>query len=52
LAALGGVIVVSWSDPREGRPGLVATALAIAVALLVYGGLRLNGGRRADRGDR
>ena len=50
LAALGGVIVVSWSDPREGRPGLVATALVIAVSLLVYGALRLTGSRWADRG--
>jgi amino acid transporter len=50
LAALGGVIVVSWSDPHEGRPGLVATALVIAVSLLVYGGLRLTGSRWADRG--
>jgi amino acid transporter len=50
LAALGGVIFVSWSDPHEGRPGLVATALVIAVSLLVYGGLRLTGSRWADRG--
>lgn len=50
LTALGGVIWVSWADPREGRPGLVATALVIAAALLVYGALKATGSRWADRG--
>jgi amino acid transporter len=49
-AALGGVIWVSWTDLREGRPGLVATALVIAAALLVYGALKATGSRWADRG--
>ena len=50
LAALGGVIWVSWSDPHEGRPGLVATALVIAAALLVYGVIKATGSRWSDRG--
>ena len=45
LAALAGVIVVSWFDPEEGRPGLIVTALQIAGSILYY---KLVVARRGD----
>lgn len=36
LAALGYVAWLAWRDPIDGRPGLVATAVQIALALLYY----------------
>lgn len=36
LLALGYVVWTSWLDPQEGRPGLIATAAQIVMALLWY----------------
>ncbi|QJU60500.1 APC family permease [Sphingomonas sp. AP4-R1] len=37
LIALAYVVWTSWLDPEEGRPGLIATGIQIAVSILYYG---------------
>lgn len=36
LVALGYVVWMSWLDPEEGRPGLIATAAQVVVSILYY----------------
>ena len=36
LVALAGVVLVSWFDPEEGRPGLIVTAIQIAGSIAYY----------------
>jgi amino acid transporter len=50
LIGMAGVMAVSFADPKEGRPGLVATALVIAVSIAIYVVLRRNRSPWADRG--
>ena len=50
LIGMAGVMAVSFADPKEGRPGLLATALVIVVSIAIYVMLRRNRSPWADRG--
>ena len=52
LALIGmvGMMAISFADPKEGRPGLVATAVVIAISMAIYMVLRRTRAPWADRG--
>ena len=50
LIGMAGVMWVSFADPREGRPGLVATAVVIVISIGIHAMLRRNHSPWADRG--
>ncbi len=50
LLALAGMLIASLADPKEGRPGLAATAVVIVASVTIYVMLRRTGSRWADRG--
>ncbi len=50
LIGMTGVLWVSFADPKEGRPGLVASAIVIMASIAVYAMLRRNHSPWADRG--
>ena len=50
LIGMAGVMWVSFADPKEGRPGLLATAAVIVISITVYVMLRRNRSPWADRG--
>ena len=50
LIGMAGVSWVSFADPKEGRPGLLATAIVIVISIAVYVMLRRTRSPWADRG--
>ncbi len=50
LIGMAGVMWVSFADPKEGRPGLIASVVVIVASLAVYAMLRRNRSPWGDRG--
>jgi amino acid transporter len=50
LIGMSGVLAVSFADPKEGLPGLLATGVVVAASITAYVMLRRNHSSWADRG--